>query len=77
MLAWQVLNLLLMTTADIPSSCQEMYLLPHTAIFYICVYMHTHICMHSQKRAVPQIINQVKVIFNPHTPNLLINTCNV
>lgn len=52
MLAWQELNLLLTSIADIPSSCQEMYLLPHTAIFYITyvrVYMHIHICIHSQK----------------------------
>lgn len=51
MLAWQELNLLLMTTADIPSSCQEMYLLPHTAIFYItyvCLYAYTY--MHTQSK---------------------------
>lgn len=40
-----------MTTADIPSSCQEMYLLPHTAIFYItyvCLYAYTY--MHTQSK---------------------------
>lgn len=41
---------------------------------FICIHIYAYPV---KKRAVPQIINQVKVIFNPHTPNLLINMCNV